>query len=272
MELHPVPLPMNPTPSIDVRSYGPDGQSHRHGYHQLVLPLTGAMEVDTPAGIRAATGATGVLIAAGERHDFRCEGRNRFVVVGLSADTPGHLFDRAYGEPELCLSDAACHHVALITRCGSRFPLSGTFREHWTSLLLEFLGAGVRERVSAGRSRLRAALDFIEAHAEDEIGIRDVAAATHISPSGLAALFRRHGRGTPGRAIINARLQRAAELLERTDAPIAEIATRCGFSEHSALTRSFRARFAETPIAYRRRRRSDRATYCHYAPFSKQGQ
>ncbi len=253
MNLHPVPLPMDQTPSIDVRSYGPDGQSHRHGYHQLVLPLSGSMEVDTPAGTRAAAGATGVLIAAGERHDFRCAGSNRFVVVGLSAATRGYLFDRAHGAPAVRLSAAARHHVALITRCDGRFPLSVAFREHWTSLLLEFLGSGIRETTPSGGSRLRTALAYIAAHAGDGIDIHDVAAAIHMSPSGLAALFRRNGRESPGRAIVNARLQQAADLLARTDASIAEIAARCGFSEHSALTRAFRTRFAETPIAYRRR-------------------
>jgi transcriptional regulator GlxA family with amidase domain len=47
------------------------------------------------------------------------------------------------------------------------------------------------------------------------------------------------------------RLTRAQELLERTDAPIEQIATRCGMGTAATLRRHFHRALGVTPTAYR---------------------
>jgi transcriptional regulator GlxA family with amidase domain len=58
---------------------------------------------------------------------------------------------------------------------------------------------------------------------------------------------------TPAERLAATRLDRAEDLLRETHLPIAEIALAVGFSDQSALTRSFRRRRGTTPAAVRRR-------------------
>ena len=56
----------------------------------------------------------------------------------------------------------------------------------------------------------------------------------------------------PVRFLAELRLRRAAELLHTTHLPVTEVAARSGFSDDRYLHACFHARFAQTPLAYRR--------------------
>lgn len=56
---------------------------------------------------------------------------------------------------------------------------------------------------------------------------------------------------TPKQLIIKTRLEAAATLLER-DRPVAEIAAACGYADHSAFSRQFKAAVGVAPSEYRR--------------------
>jgi AraC-like DNA-binding protein len=56
---------------------------------------------------------------------------------------------------------------------------------------------------------------------------------------------------TPGQLVAKARIDEAARLLAETDRTIAEIALECGYCDHSAFARQFRAATSLTPSQYR---------------------
>jgi AraC family transcriptional regulator len=100
--------------------------------------------------------------------------------------------------------------------------------------------------------RLRNAIDYLEAHLADDVGLEDVAAVVGLSTTHLADLFR-HGTGQPPhRWLMNRRLARACELLANPSLSITEIAHRCGFASSQHLAAVTRRRLATTPTAYRR--------------------
>jgi AraC family transcriptional regulator len=100
--------------------------------------------------------------------------------------------------------------------------------------------------------RLRNAIDYLEAHLADDIGLDDVAAVVGLSTAHLADLFRQ-GTGEPlHRWLMNRRLARACELLANPSLSITEIAHRCGFASSQHLAAVTRRRLATTPTAYRR--------------------
>jgi transcriptional regulator GlxA family with amidase domain len=72
-------------------------------------------------------------------------------------------------------------------------------------------------------------------------------------------LFREEHDTTPHAWLLEHRLARVRDWLTSTDAPIAEIALRAGFSEQSALTRALRKATGMTPAVYRRQHRSAQA-------------
>lgn len=96
------------------------------------------------------------------------------------------------------------------------------------------------------------AIDYINANLDRSIALQDIADAAYRSASHLARLFAAETGMPPHRYLINARLQRAQQLLSRTDLPIAQIAFDCGFSHQEHLTRTFRRLLNTTPAAYRR--------------------
>jgi AraC-like DNA-binding protein len=56
---------------------------------------------------------------------------------------------------------------------------------------------------------------------------------------------------TPSQFIAKARVAAASRLLRETDQSVAAIALACGFYDHSAFTRTFRAVTGVTPTQFR---------------------
>lgn len=261
------PAIMDTAPAIDLRSYGGELREHCHSHHQLVLALTGTLELDTRAGSRRADAATGVLIPAGERHAFRGRGPNRFAVVDVSGRADGAVFERAHREPAFVVSDGLRHHVAALVAHLAEGPVSPRFRYHWAALLIDALEAtpGLRHPDAA---RFDAATRHVERHCHRRLPLAEIAAEAGVGVAALGALVRRYTGCTPAAWVRGLRLDRAARLLAGGDRAIADIALDCGFSEHSALTRAFRRVHGLSPSEYRRLHRCAPSRTAEHRPGS----
>jgi AraC-like DNA-binding protein len=62
---------------------------------------------------------------------------------------------------------------------------------------------------------------------------------------------------TPVQLLAQTRLNAAIRLLSTTDASITEVAHTCGYADHSAFSRQFRASVGITPTEYRNRAKLD---------------
>jgi transcriptional regulator GlxA family with amidase domain len=78
-----------------------------------------------------------------------------------------------------------------------------------------------------------------------------LAELAHASESHFIRMFRRVVGCTPARHVQERRVSRAAELLERTNLTIDEIAERCGFANRFHFSRVFAQRMVEPPGRYR---------------------
>ena len=110
--------------------------------------------------------------------------------------------------------------------------------------------------------QVAAALRLIRQHACDRLDVDTVLEHIPVSRTWLDRRFRLTIGHTPHEEIRRVQLQRAAELLETTDLPLKQIATRCGLTNVQYLNYLFRRRFHTTPGAYRqssRRLKSPRA-------------
>ena len=103
------------------------------------------------------------------------------------------------------------------------------------------------------KAAVAGAVDFIHAHHGEQIRLADIAAAVHLSPNYLHAIFRRVTGETPAALLSRLRMERAAELLFTTRMSIGEIAEACGFESQTYFTYVFRRRFGLTPSEYRER-------------------
>ena len=99
--------------------------------------------------------------------------------------------------------------------------------------------------------RLTAGLDFIALHACDPlVGVPDVASAMGMGRRQADRLFHAEGK-TIREHLEETRLARVQHLLRSSDATVRDIASECGFSSETYLTRLFRRRCGVTPGGYR---------------------
>jgi AraC family transcriptional regulator, positive regulator of tynA and feaB len=105
---------------------------------------------------------------------------------------------------------------------------------------------------AAARPALRAAMDrYIDRHVLDHaIGAAAVAHAVGVSVRTVNRVYSASGQ-TVSEVVRARRLARARDELAESGAPIAEIASRWGFSDTSHFSRTFKAHYGDSPRSYR---------------------
>ncbi|WP_315874641.1 AraC family transcriptional regulator [Thermocoleostomius sinensis] len=99
--------------------------------------------------------------------------------------------------------------------------------------------------------QLRHVLDYIHDHLHQEIKLADLASLLGISQYHFSHLFKQSIGIAPYQYLLRQRIERAKQLLHRSDRSITEIAFLCGFNSHSHLSQQFRQQTGMTPKAYR---------------------
>ena len=122
------------------------------------------------------------------------------------------------------------------------------------SLVLRGIPHNYLERLGSGRfgavpAYVRRADDFMRANAAAPIRVEQVAAAAGCSVRTLDAVFRRFRDTTPLAALHVIRLEQVHGEFSRrmTDASIAEVSRRYGFTNPGRFTAAYRRRFGESP-------------------------
>jgi AraC-like DNA-binding protein len=98
--------------------------------------------------------------------------------------------------------------------------------------------------------RLASVDDYIRTHFQRPVMLRELTQVAGISVAQLERYCKRVFQLTPRQMIQKARLEHAHRLLQ-TELPIIEVALQCGYTDHSAFTRQFRALTGFTPRRYR---------------------
>ncbi len=96
-----------------------------------------------------------------------------------------------------------------------------------------------------------AALLRLESGYADPITPAELAGIAGLPAARFARLTKRIYGISPLQLIIKTRIAAASRLLKETDRHVAEIALECGFYDHSAFTRAFRAVTSVTPTQFR---------------------
>lgn len=99
--------------------------------------------------------------------------------------------------------------------------------------------------------RLLQFLRHLEAPNQSNIRINEIAREVNLSVDTLERLCKDVFGLTPKQIMMRMRLDRACRLLETTEASITDIAAECGYSDHSAFSRQFKAATLCTPQQYR---------------------
>ena len=101
------------------------------------------------------------------------------------------------------------------------------------------------------RERLRRVLDHIEAHLGEAMSLSDLAGVACLSPFHFSRCFKRAVGVGPQRYVLRRRVERARDMIRRTDEPLAAIAQLLGFADQSHFTNVFRRETGATPARFR---------------------
>ncbi|MEY5024494.1 MAG: HTH-type transcriptional activator RhaS [Verrucomicrobiota bacterium] len=120
------------------------------------------------------------------------------------------------------------------------------------------IAGAMRDARSAGAvigpyEDLKAAVDHLANHFAEDQPIRELACMVHLSLSQFERRFHALFQMSPAQYRIQLRIENACRQLERSDTPIAAVASENGFYDQSAFTRQFRKRLGMTPSQYRTR-------------------
>lgn len=233
--------------TLNLRSYGPDADEHRHDHAQFVLPLAGRLLLDIGGRERMVAQGQGAFVEPGMRHTQIAGVPNQALILDL------HLHDVQVLEPFvphpfLQVSPAAWRlvdYMGLVLQGG---PATTGQLQHWVPLLLDALAGQAPRAVS----RLTALLAEVQARPAAPWTAERMAERVHLSVSRLHALFRSELGTTPAAWLQRLRLERVREWLVSTDRPIAELALAAGYADQNALTRAMRRSSGQTPAAIRR--------------------
>jgi AraC family transcriptional regulator len=122
-------------------------------------------------------------------------------------------------------------------------------------LVLEIVAQLARQKTMSSERQpprwLGVALEFIRAHFEMDLELRSIAASAGVHPVHLARVFRRFNGCTVGDYLRRLRIESASRRLAASDAPLTEVALRCGFADQSHFSKSFKAATGWTPAQYR---------------------
>ncbi|MER7187972.1 helix-turn-helix domain-containing protein [Streptomyces hyaluromycini] len=88
-------------------------------------------------------------------------------------------------------------------------------------------------------------------HLDRPLALRELAAHARMGPRTFARRFQEETGTSPGRWLIQQRVQRARHLLETTDLPVDRIAAEVGFATAASLRQHLHAAIGVSPQAYR---------------------
>lgn len=100
--------------------------------------------------------------------------------------------------------------------------------------------------------QVRRATEFLDTHLGADVDLQQVAETCELSVSHFARAFKQTFRKPPYRWLIERRIDKARDLMTNSRLSIVEIAIQCGFTDQSALNRSFKRIHGVTPGTWRR--------------------
>lgn len=107
-------------------------------------------------------------------------------------------------------------------------------------------------RVGLIDRRIRRAVELMHSQLDRELSLKEIAAASFLSPFHFARLFKKLTGASPHAYLATLRTKQAQLLLAETDLSITEISLRVGYSTSSHFTQAFRQITGLTPGAFRR--------------------
>lgn len=140
---------------------------------------------------------------------------------------------------------------------GKEQPPEPLVRLKLKELVISVLTSGMNSELAAyfqrvGASDSPAVAEIMEANFRYNLSLEEYAKLCHRSLSSFKREFQAQFRESPGKWLLQRRLEYSAKLLQSTQMNVTEVAFESGFEDVSHFSRVFKERFGVPPVAYRR--------------------
>lgn len=109
----------------------------------------------------------------------------------------------------------------------------------------------IRDEEATLSDPVRQAIQYVEMHIEETISLQEVAGLVHLNGSYFSTLFKEQCQVNFSEYVARRKLQKAKELLLRTNLPIMEIARRTGYQAVKYFNKLFKEYEGMSPGQYR---------------------
>ena len=106
-------------------------------------------------------------------------------------------------------------------------------------------------RVGLIDRRIRRSVELMHTQLEQDLSLKEIAAASYLSPFHFVRVFKKLTGTTPYAYLASIRTHRAQSLLAESDLSVTEISSRVGYSSPSHFSKAFRQATGLTPRAFR---------------------
>ncbi|EKO3540377.1 helix-turn-helix domain-containing protein [Vibrio fluvialis] len=229
---------------LSIRSYTAHSISHVHHYHQLVLPLSGYIDIVVDDVVLKSGLGDCVVIRAGSRHDFSAPEAFRFLVADLN-ELPANLTQSEV--VSFLLDPSALAYIQFVDK-----QLSAQVDKHIEAMTLELFLALLARQSFARKidPRIQKAVQAMRDNLTCSLTINELANIACLSTTQYKNLFKANLGMTTFQYLTQLRMERARALLTHSDYPIGLIAEQVGFQDPSAFSRSFSRYFGQPPKFY----------------------
>jgi AraC family transcriptional regulator len=230
--------------------------SHEHAY--VSVALCGAYLEKLPMRSWECTPGGTIFHAPGESHENRFfEVGARLLVLEIDPRFLTGIGDRGIATDRQWTSNSAhCMHLAtrLNRALNQSDALSALYAEGLSLELLSEALQGFSEPRRGCPNWLPQVREILHDRYRENVSLTELAHEVHVHPVHLARTFRRHYQCCVGDFIRKLRVEAACRELLESDATIAEIAARTGFTDQSHLSRILKRYAGMSPGAFRRTR------------------
>jgi AraC-like DNA-binding protein len=98
--------------------------------------------------------------------------------------------------------------------------------------------------------------NYIDSHISGSVRVADLCALIQRSEAHFSRTFRCTFGVSPHAFLLRRRVELAAQCMLQTDAPLSQIALRCGFTDQAHLCKAFRHATGQSPASWRRVRKA----------------
>lgn len=229
---------------LSIRAYSRQRHGHSHGFHQLVLPLRGGINIELQAFSGKVAPGECVVIKMGELHHFTANTEARFVVADMDI-LPLNLVDA--NQVVFAISPPLIRYLDFIEAQLEHQIDPEIEQSMFATFTVLMSKQHLMQRVD---HRIQRVLQFMDQNLSRNMTISELSQRACLSETQFKKLFREQLGQAVMQYVAQKRMEKAKALLQHTDYPVQLIAEQVGYTDLSAFSRRFSACFGLTPTRF----------------------